>query len=57
MRDEVTVGIITALPVEYAAMESLLIDVRPVRVSGDPNLYRVATLPSTEADYRIGWRW
>ena len=43
--DAVTIGILTALPVEAAAMTSLIDDVVPFRVPADPNLYRIGTVP------------
>lgn len=51
MHGEINVGIITALSIEFASMESLLIDVRQVQPEGDPNTYSVATLPSNDDDH------
>src|SRR5687767_11360416 len=51
MHGEVNLGIITALSIEFASMESLLIDVRQVHPEGDPNSYSVATLPSNDDDH------
>jgi nucleoside phosphorylase len=45
-RDDVTIGIVTALPVECAAMENLITDVTTKRYAGDPNYYRVGHLTS-----------
>lgn len=45
---DVTIGIITALPVEYAAVRVLLIDPAGHHVPGDANSYDVARLPSAE---------
>ncbi|MBG0568482.1 VMAP-C domain-containing protein [Actinoplanes aureus] len=45
---EVTVGILTALPTELHAMAALIDEVRRHREPGDPNLYRVGTLPSSD---------
>lgn len=47
---EVTVGILTALSVELRAMAELVDDVHQYRAQGDPNLYRLGTVPSGEAD-------
>src|SRR2546421_386761 len=44
----VTVGIITALPVEGAAMAALVNGLADVRVAGDPNYYRVGVLDSAD---------
>jgi nucleoside phosphorylase len=49
-RDEVTVGVLTALPREGAAMMGLIDGVRDFRNPDDPNLYRVGTLPSGDPD-------
>src|SRR6266545_1867454 len=47
-RDEVTIGILTALPVEGAAMASLLDGQRRFSAPGDPNNYRLGELPSND---------
>lgn len=47
---EVTVGILTALSVELRAMAELVDDVHRYRAQGDPNLYRIGTIPSSEPD-------
>ena len=46
---EVTVGILTALPVELRAMAELVDDVHQYSFPGDPNLYRLGTIPSGQA--------
>jgi nucleoside phosphorylase len=48
VREEVTIGILTALPVEGAAMASLIEDARLVSFAEDPHLYRVGSLPSND---------
>ncbi|HET8657951.1 MAG TPA: hypothetical protein VFM55_03025 [Micromonosporaceae bacterium] len=45
---DVTIGIITALPVEGAAMTALITEPTVVRVDGDPNDYRVGYLASAD---------
>jgi nucleoside phosphorylase len=47
---EVTVGILTALPVELRAMADLVEGVRQYRVQDDPNSYRLGRIPSSEPD-------
>jgi nucleoside phosphorylase len=47
---DVTIGIITALPVEGAAMAALITSLEDVRVDGDPNHYRVGLLESADPD-------
>lgn len=47
---EVTVGIITALPVESAAVRLLVDGLAPLQVLGDRNHYQVGRLPSAELD-------
>jgi nucleoside phosphorylase len=46
----VTIGIIAALPVEAAAMSTLISDPVNVRVPGDPCGYRIGHLASTDPD-------
>ena len=46
VRDEVTIGILTALPIEGAAMASLIQDPRLFSFEDDPRDYRVGSLPS-----------
>lgn len=48
VRDEVTIGILAALPVEGAAMASLIDDARLFSFSDDPHNYRVGSLPSND---------
>jgi len=48
VRDEVTIGILAALPVEGAAMASLIDDARLFSFSEDPHDYRVGSLPSND---------
>jgi nucleoside phosphorylase len=50
VRDEVTIGILTALPVEGAAMASLIEDTRLFSFDEDPHDYRVGSLPSNDPD-------
>lgn len=45
-RDDVTIGIVAALPVESAAMVNLIVEPGEIRYDGDPNDYRVGHLPS-----------
>ncbi|MFC7534174.1 hypothetical protein [Actinoplanes sp. GCM10030250] len=47
---DVTIGIIAALPVEAAAMITLIGDPVPARIPEDPSEYRVGNLASTDAD-------
>jgi nucleoside phosphorylase len=47
---EVTLGILTALPVELRAMADLVDDVHSYRVPDDPNSYRLGQIPSSEPD-------
>ncbi|NMO49802.1 5'-methylthioadenosine/S-adenosylhomocysteine nucleosidase [Actinoplanes sp. TBRC 11911] len=49
VRNGVTIGILAALPVEGAAMASLIDDERPLMHAEDPNHYVVGTLPSNDA--------
>jgi hypothetical protein len=49
-REDVTIGILAALPVEGAAMLSLSDDLRDFRVPDDLNLYRLGSLPSKLPD-------
>src|SRR5690349_11308145 len=44
---EVTIGILTALPAEAAAMLSLIDDAAEFRDPDDPGLYHIGRLPST----------
>ncbi|GAA4674326.1 phosphorylase family protein [Phytohabitans rumicis] len=44
----VTIGIITPLPIECAAMRALIDAPAPVRIPGDGNHYEIGTIPSTE---------
>ena len=48
VRDEVTIGILAALPVEGAAMASLIEDARLFSFAEDPHDYRVGSLPSND---------
>lgn len=45
-RDDVTIGIVAALPVESAAIMNLIADTAETRYEGDPNDYRVGHLDS-----------
>jgi nucleoside phosphorylase len=45
---DVTIGVIAALPVEAAAMETLIRDPLPAHFSDDPNEYKVGYLDSVE---------
>ncbi len=45
-RDDVTIGIVAALPVESAAMVNLIADTADARYDGDPNDYRIGHLDS-----------
>lgn len=45
----VTIGLVTALPIESAAMRLMVDDCRDHRVVGDSNRYQLATVPSTTA--------
>jgi nucleoside phosphorylase len=45
---DVTIGIIAALPIEGAAMRTLMTKPQPVRVRDDPNEYRLGHLDSAE---------
>jgi nucleoside phosphorylase len=45
-RDDVTIGIVAALPVESAAMANLIADTAEFSYDGDPNDYRVGRLDS-----------
>jgi len=52
------IGIITALPVEFAAMKQLLDDIKSLNITGDPNLYVKGTVPAlhnenTDARHRV----
>src|SRR5687767_12089720 len=42
----IVIGLVTALPVESAAVRVMADDVRPLSVPGDPNLYFAAEMPS-----------
>src|SRR5882724_2104929 len=46
--EDVTIGILTALVAEGRAMASLVDDARPHHDPGDPNNYRVGTIPSVD---------
>jgi nucleoside phosphorylase len=48
VRDEVTIGILAALPIEGAAMESLIDDARLFSFADDPHNYRVGSMPSND---------
>jgi nucleoside phosphorylase len=50
VRDEVTIGILAALPVEGAAMASLIEDARLFSFAEDPHDYRVGSLPSNDPE-------
>lgn len=45
-----TIGLITALPEEFAAMSALLDDPVERRIAGDRGMYRSGTLPSADPD-------
>jgi nucleoside phosphorylase len=47
---DVTIGIVTALSVEGAAMSALMGELKTVHVDGDPNVYHVGYLDSVDAD-------
>jgi nucleoside phosphorylase len=49
--DEVTIGILAALPVEGAAMARLIDDLQPFEMESDPNLYRVGSMPSKNPNH------
>ncbi|GAA0909199.1 hypothetical protein GCM10009558_097500 [Virgisporangium aurantiacum] len=44
----IAIGLVTALPVESAAIRVMADDVRPVSVPGDPTLYFLAEMPSRD---------
>src|SRR5689334_25413655 len=44
----IVIGLVTALPVESAAIRVMADGVRPVSVPGDPNLYFLAEMPSRD---------
>ena len=46
---DVTIGIVTALSVEGAAMSALMSELKTVHVDGDPNVYHVGYLDSVDA--------
>ncbi len=46
--DEVTIGILAALPVEGAAIARLIDDLRPFQAGDDPSTYRIGQLPSSD---------
>ena len=41
-------GVLTALPLEFAAMLAMLDEQRPLSVSGDPNDYVVGSFPAVD---------
>jgi nucleoside phosphorylase len=47
---DVTIGIITALPVEYAGVRALLVQPTRTTVSGDSNNHEIAWVPSAEPE-------
>lgn len=49
-RDDVTIGIMTAVIPERSAVSRLLMHAETVRFDGDPNSYEVGYLASTESD-------
>lgn len=44
--DEITIGILAALPVEGAAMAKLIENLQPFEADNDPNTYRIGSIPS-----------
>jgi nucleoside phosphorylase len=51
---EATIGILTALAIECAAVRATVTDLRRIPVSGDPNQYFTATLPSADPSHPHG---
>lgn len=48
MPEEVTIGIVTAIPIELAAVRMVLDDARDHHVEGDPNYYCTGSVPSAD---------
>jgi len=45
-KSRILIGLVTALPVEWAALQLMIEDAVPVDVDGDPSLYLHGTMPS-----------
>jgi nucleoside phosphorylase len=52
-QEEVMIGILTALPEEYVAVEALLDDIEPLQAEGDPESYVVGTIRHGKSKHKV----
>lgn len=50
---DVTIGIVTALPEEFVAVEHVLEDPEPYQTAGDPNRYQLGSIPTDSGIHRL----
>lgn len=51
--DNPTIGIVTALSQEYAAVRAMLDDIKEPKVTGDPNVYTLGSIPSLSGGHHV----